>query len=34
MGLLLFFAVDRAVRCAVPWQAESDDDADGEDREG
>jgi putative hydroxymethylpyrimidine transport system permease protein len=26
MGLLLFFAVDRAVRRAVPWQAESDMD--------
>jgi putative hydroxymethylpyrimidine transport system permease protein len=26
MGLLLFFAVDRAVRRAIPWQAESDVD--------
>jgi putative hydroxymethylpyrimidine transport system permease protein len=34
MGLLLFFAVDRAVRHAVPWQAESADDADDEDNEG
>lgn len=26
MGLVLFFAVDRAVRRAVPWQTESDTD--------
>jgi ABC-type nitrate/sulfonate/bicarbonate transport system permease component len=24
MGLILFFAVDRMVRRAMPWQAESD----------
>ena len=29
MGLALYFAVDRAVRRAVPWQAEGDPNEEG-----